>query len=61
MKGKEKRTRRITRWTGCSLVVSVASTEALDTPPIAADSLNLLRKKKTKKTGDEEAEAAQQQ
>jgi hypothetical protein len=61
MKGEEKRTRRITRWTGCSLVVSAASTEALDTLPIAAESLNLSRKKKTKKTGDEEAEAAQQQ
>jgi hypothetical protein len=43
------------------LVVSVASTEALDTPPIAAESLNLSRKNKTKKTGDEEAETAQQQ
>ncbi len=61
MKGEEKRTRTITRWTGCSLVVSVASTEALDTPPIAAESSNLSTKKKTKKTGDEEAETAHQQ
>ncbi len=48
-----------TRCTGCNLMVSVASTESLDTPPIAAESK--LSKKKEEEEEEEDDEETQTQ